>query len=84
MPNSKQAKKRMRQNENKRVHNKTIRSSMRTAMKRVLQAESKEEADKHLPLAMKRIDKAAKTHVIHDNAAARYKSRLARNLAGKA
>ena len=36
---------------------------------------------KNLPNAMKRIDKAAKTRAIHPNAAARYKSRLARAIA---
>lgn len=78
MPNSKQAKKRVRQDEERRIHNKTVRSSMRTAMKRVLKAEDADTATKALPEAMKRIDKAAKTNVIHDNAAARYKSRLAK------
>jgi ribosomal protein S20 len=33
---------------------------------------------------MKRIDKAAKSHAIHANAAARYKSRVARALNGGA
>ena len=83
MPNNKQAKKRMRQDEERRVRNKAVKSSMRSAVKKVLTAESKEEADKHLPSAMKRIDKAAKQHIIHDNAAARYKNRLARNIATK-
>lgn len=83
MPNNKQAKKRMRTNEERRVHNKTIRSSMRTAMKKVLQADTREAADAALPAAMKRIDKAAKTNVIHDNAAARLKSRLSKSASAK-
>ncbi len=83
MPNNKQAKKRVRQDEERRVHNKTIRSSMRTAMKKVLKAETADEASAAMPMAMKKIDKAAKTNIIHDNAAARYKSRLARNVAAK-
>jgi len=78
MPNTKQAKKRVRQDEERRQHNKTIKSSMRTAIKRVLQADDPEAAKKALPTAMKRIDKAAKNNVIHDNAAARYKSRISR------
>lgn len=84
MPNSKQAKKRMRQDEERRQANRPKASAMRTAMKRVLRSSTAEEAKEHLPAAMKRIDKAAKAHIIHDNAAARYKSRLARNVAGKA
>jgi len=83
MPNNKQAKKRMRQDDERRLHNKTIKSSMRTAVKRVLAAETADKANEALPIAMKRIDKAAKAHIIHDNAAARYKSRLARNIAAK-
>jgi len=83
MPNNKQAKKRQRQDEAKRLLNKTKKTSMRTAIKKVLQAESADAAMAAMPAAMKRIDKAAKNHVIHDNAAARYKARLARNVAAK-
>jgi small subunit ribosomal protein S20 len=79
MPNSKQAKKRMRQDEERRAHNKSMRTTMRTAMKRVLRAADRDAAEAALPTAMKRIDKAAKTRVIHANAAARYKSRLSRH-----
>jgi len=78
MPNTKQAKKRVRQDEERRQHNKTVKSSMRTAIKRVLLADDPEAAKKALPAAMKRIDKAAKNNVIHDNAAARYKSRISK------
>ncbi len=83
MPNSKQAKKRVKQDENRRLHNKAIRSSMRTAMKQVLAAETAADAEKALPIAVKRVDKAAKTNVIHRNTAARYKSRLAHAAAAK-
>lgn len=83
MPNNKQAKKRMRQDEERRLHNKAIKSSMRSAMRKVLEADSKDAAQEAMPLATKRIDKAAKTNIIHDNAAARYKSRLERNAAAK-
>ncbi len=83
MPNTEQAKKRMRQNEERRVHNKSVRTTMRSAMKRVLRAPSPQEAKTALAAAMKRIDKAAKIRVIHANAAARYKSRLARAVAAK-
>ena len=83
MPNNKQAKKRVRQDEVRRHQNKVKKTSMRTAIKRVLQAESAEDAKAALPAAMKRIDKAAKVNVIHDNAAARYKARLERVIAAK-
>ncbi len=83
MPNNKQAIKRTRQNEAKRIHNKTVRTAMRSAIKTVLKAESTEDAQKGVPLAMKRIDKAAKSNVIHANTAARYKSRISRAAVAK-
>ncbi len=83
MPNNDQAKKRLRQDEKKRVHNKAKKSALRTAMKRVLKADTKEVAAQALPLAMKQIDKAAKTNVIHDNAAARFKSQVSRAVSAK-
>jgi len=78
MPNTNQAKKRMRQDERKRMLNKQMKSRMRSAIKKVLQAENPDQAQAAIPEAMKRIDKAAKRHIIHDNAAARYKSRVTR------
>jgi small subunit ribosomal protein S20 len=78
MPNSKQAAKRQAQNVIRRDSNKTVRSAMKTAVRKVLRAPTKEEGAKHLPDAMKRVDKAAKKSVIHANAAARKKSQLAR------
>ena len=83
MPNSKQAEKRVRQSEKRRIENKVVRTSMRSAVKKVLTAETKDAAEAALPSAMKRIDKAAKHHVIHANAAARTKSRLAKVAAKK-
>ena len=82
MPNTKQARKRLRQNERARLANKARRSAMKTAIKKVLKAQDAENARAALPEAMKRIDKCAKAHVIHENAAARQKSRLARHIAG--
>ncbi len=78
MPNTKQAKKRVLQTEKRRESNKRATSAMRTAVKKVLQAPTAEEAQAGLPEAMKKIDKAAKHKIIHKNTAARKKSRLAR------
>lgn len=83
MPNNKQAAKRLRQDEKRRMENKRTRSAMRTAIKNVLNADSTEEAEKLVPLVTKRIDKAAKKNIIHENAAARYKARMARAVAAK-
>lgn len=84
MAHSKQAEKRNRQNQQTRAANKTLHTAMKSAMKKVLRASDPEIAKKSLPEAMKRVDKAAKSHVIHKNAAARYKSHLSRAIkAGK-
>jgi small subunit ribosomal protein S20 len=87
MAHSNQAKKRVRQNEVRRVHNKAIKSSMRSAVKITLQAVEAGDAAKAqsaLALAMRRLDKAAKTNTIHQNAANRQKSRLAAKVASLA
>lgn len=78
MPNTKQATKIVKRDEIRRLHNKAITSAMRTAVKLVLDAESPEAAKKALPDAMRKVDKAAKKHLIHDNAAARVKGQLSR------
>ena len=78
MPNNKQAAKRLRQADTRRQANKVVRSSMRSAMKSVLKADSSDAAKAALPMAIKRIDKAAKKHIIHANAAARLKSQVSR------
>ncbi|MFT4648953.1 MAG: small subunit ribosomal protein S20 [Planctomycetota bacterium] len=83
MPSSKQAKKRVVTDERKRAANKIMRTNMRSAVKKVLGAETADEAKNLLPEAMKRIDKCAKKNIIHDNAAARSKSRIARSLLSK-
>ena len=80
MPNTKQAKKRMVTDDARRMRNKTVRSSMRSAVKKVLQSDSADEAKAVLSEAFKRVDKAAKKNVIHDNAAARTKSQLSRHV----
>ena len=78
MPNTKQATKIVKRDELRRAQNKSITSAMRTAVKRVLQAESPEAARKALPDAMKKVDKAAKKSLIHANAAARVKGQSSR------
>lgn len=80
MANIKSQIKRNRQNEQRRQRNKAVRSELRTRTKTALTAaeEGVEDAGEHLRLAMKRIDKAAAKGVVHQNQAARRKSRLAR------
>ncbi len=83
MPHSNQAKKRLRQDEKRRLLNKAAVSRMKTQVKRttaVLAEGDVAAAKESLRLAMKRIDKAAKKNVIHKNTAARKKSLLSRRL----
>ena len=80
MATSKQSQKRIRTNEKSRVANKAVRGSMKTAVKSVQNASDTKNAPAQLAFAMKKLDKAAKAGVIHKNAAARRKSRLARKL----
>jgi small subunit ribosomal protein S20 len=74
--------KRNRQNEKRRLRNKSVRSEMRTRTKRALvDAEhGSEDAQEMLRLAVKRIDKAAAQGSIHKNQAANRKSRLMRRV----
>ncbi|MCA8944046.1 MAG: 30S ribosomal protein S20 [Planctomycetes bacterium] len=84
MAHSKQAQKRIRSSEKRRMHNKAIASRMRTEIKRVLAAVQNGDLDAAkaaLPNAYSQVDRAAKTNIIHRNAAANRKSMLARAIA---
>lgn len=79
MANTAQARKRARQAEKRRAHNGSQRSSMRTAMKKVLKAISggdNDGAKTAYQNATALVDKAAGKGLIHANKAARIKSRL--------
>jgi small subunit ribosomal protein S20 len=85
MAHSRTAKKAIRQNERRRLHNKAALSAMRTQVKRVrtaIAAGDTATAVAELPLAQKLLDKAAKTNRIHTNQAARVKSKLAKAVQG--
>jgi len=81
MAHSRTAKKNIRQNERRRLHNKAQASEMRTQLKKVREAIAENDAaaaQAELPRAQKLIDKAAKRNQMHANKAARLKSQLAR------
>ncbi len=81
MPIIKSAIKRMRQSEKRRNSNFTLRSRVKSEVKKVITlalAGKKEEAEKVSRTAYSVIDKALKKHVLHRNNAARKKSRIAR------
>jgi small subunit ribosomal protein S20 len=80
MANIKSAEKRNRQATKKRARNKARVSRLRTAVKKYGQLDAKKKAEA-VPAAHSEIDRAMSKGVIHRNAAARYKSRLAKKAA---
>jgi small subunit ribosomal protein S20 len=84
MPTSKQAKKRVRQNEKRRLRHKARHTEVKTLTKKVLTAltEKKDAKDSEIQLRtlQKKLDKAAGAHTLHPNTVARQKSRLQRKL----
>ena len=81
MANIKSQKKRNRQNEVRRQHNKTIMSDLKTSVKKVeTAAAAGEPTDDLYRDAQKKIDVAAEKGLLHANTAARKKSRLAASI----
>lgn len=76
MANHKSALKAHRQNVKRREANRQQRSKLRTALKDARAAEGAKPEDMALTASL--IDKMAAKGIIHDNTAARYKSRLAK------
>lgn len=77
------AQKHMRQSLQRRARNRMSTSALKTQIKKLRTAIADGDAESArtlLPVTVARIDKAAKVGVIHDNAAARYKSRLTRQV----
>ena len=80
MPNTKSAKKRLRQNIKRRERNRYYVRRMKTEAKKVLEAVTQkdlERAKEQLRVAMKWIERAAARGAIHKNEAARRQSRVA-------
>lgn len=75
MPNIKSAKKDMRKSRVAAARNRAQRSALRTALKKASAGDATEEQRK---AAVTLLDRAAGKKLIHRNAAARRKSRLAR------
>ena len=81
MPNIKSAKKRVLTAETRRQRNSQNKSALRKSVKkaRVAIAENAENKDELVKAASISLDKAASKGLIHKNAAARKKSRLAKS-----
>lgn len=81
MPNIKSAKKRVITSAKRRENNNVIETRTKTSVKKYVkevEAGNKEEAIKRYDVAVKNIDKAAASGLMHKNKAARQKSRLAK------
>ncbi|MBN1854619.1 MAG: 30S ribosomal protein S20 [Pirellulales bacterium] len=81
MPNTKSAKKRLRQNVTRRSRNRSIKSSVRTQIHQVRQAIQENDIQRSeiaFRLTTKKLDQAAAKNVVHPNKAARLKSRLSK------
>ena len=78
MPNIASAKKNMRKSRAAAVRNRAQRSALRTALKKAHSTES-EEAERLTAVTL--LDRAARKGLIHPNAAARHKSRMAKKAA---
>jgi small subunit ribosomal protein S20 len=79
LANSVQAKKRARQNEKRRQHNASLRSMVRTYLKKVdaaIASGDKAVAQEAYRASVPVIDRMADKGIIHKNKAARHKSRL--------
>ena len=77
------AEKQMRQSLKRRARNRQNLSQLKTQVKKLRSAIAEGDAkaaQSLLPQTVGQIDKAAKKGVVHDNAAARYKSRLTRKV----
>ncbi len=79
MPNTKSAKKRHRQGMERRTKNRAVKSTLKTAIKKLREtvvAKKFDEAQAMLVAMHKSLDQAASKRIIHVNKAARTKSRL--------
>ncbi len=80
MAHHKSAKKRIRQSEKRRVHNKYYAKTMRNALRKVRGSEDQSEVAADMPKLVSMIDRLAKKNIIHWKKAANLKSKLAKNL----
>ena len=82
MPNIKSAKKRMELSRAANTRNRVNRSRIKTAIRRVREAENAETAQLHMKEAIALLDRAASKRLMHPNRAARMKGQIARLVNG--
>jgi small subunit ribosomal protein S20 len=84
MPHTESAKKRLRQSKQRNLKNRSTKHAIKTQIRKVLAAVDTKDAaaaTREFQLASKKLDKAAARRIVHPNAAARTKSRLATRVA---
>lgn len=87
MAHTASAKKRNRQSKQRNLRNRSVKHEIKTLIRRVLvavEAKDSAAATRELQLAAQKLDKAASRRIVHRNAAARTKSRLATRVASLA
>jgi small subunit ribosomal protein S20 len=80
LPNIKSAKKRIRLSRDANVRNRAARSKLRTAVKRVENANNAKTAEVEYRKVQVLLDRAATGRLLHPNTVARMKSNLARKI----
>jgi small subunit ribosomal protein S20 len=81
MPNTKSAKKRLRQNEERRSRNRSARTGLKSQLRKVRETVASGALDKaqdEFRTASRHLDQAGSKKLIHPNKAARIKSRLSK------
>ncbi len=80
MPQHQSAKKRVRQNETRRIQNRVHRSRMKTIVKNLKQTENPEDAATLLKEAKSTLDRMVNKGILKKNTAANYKSSLEKSV----
>lgn len=81
MPNTKSAKKRLRQSEERRVRNRSAKTILRSQVRKVRESVATgavDQAQASFQEATRKLDQAGANKLIHPNKAARLKSRLSK------
>lgn len=85
MPQRRCAIKELRKNRKRRLHNLDIKTDLKKTIKSFVAAvneKNTEKAESGLKLVYKKLDKAAKTNILHKNTASRRKAHFSRALTG--
>ena len=87
MPQRKAGIKDLRQNRTRKMHNLDIKTALKKTIKKFLASvkdKNTSEAQTNLKTLYKKLDKAAKRHILHKNTSARRKSKFSKQLANLA